>query len=466
MYCSHVDFSVATDEVETSKDESYNSEIELQRLTSEAVNETGDRDNRGVIAREDVPSNNKVPQLLLLAAIAVAISLAIAPTSNLVFSSQRSGISDGAPHRPMFVRFYSPGHCGTRFLTEIFMTSAVSSALPSSRYQHVQSQSQNLVTDQHHATSLYWNEDNLYLGPYTRAANLSLSQYQQHIGIDRFLPTIHMVDLDIDTTCLHRFDRHCHAKVDPERVYKDNPKRLELKDWNRHGNTTEMEHYLADSRMPRLAKIVQYFGPKDGLNQLVKFGHTHIFYDLMTYHKTLSKEFDLKWVRIRRKRINVARSFAQDNGGNRPDPCLSEKGVVICPWDELSVLKPSRDAWDGWTVFMQHIWFVDEVEARWRIFLKSQKGGKDMEMFTLKFQDDTDTINPSDIDDLAGFMNVDSPREIMSRMPKLSHISGDKMDETVMEAEALRYAQEAPWCSQNDLESPVAFELDCSPNSY
>ena len=463
MYCSHVDFSVTADAVASiSNDDSYNSEIELQPLTSEAGDGIDDRDNHAAIAREDISHNNKAPRCLLLTTIAVSVSLAIASTSKLVFSSQRSGMTDGAPPRPTFVRFYSPGHCGTRFLTEIFMTNAVSPALPSSRYHHVQSQMQ--VAD--HATSLYWNEDNLFVGPYTKAANLSLSQYQQHIGIDRFLPTIHMVDLDIDTTCLHRFDRHCHAKVDPERVYKDNPKRLELKDWNRHGNTTEMEHYLADSRMPRLAKIVQYFGPKDGLNQLVKFGHTHIFYDLMTYHKTLSKEFDLKWVRIRRKRINVARSFAQDNGGNRPDPCLSEKGVVICPWDETAILKPSRDAWDGWTVFMQHIWFVDEVEARWRIFLKSQKGGKDMEIFTLKFQDDTDTINPSDIDDLAGFMNVDSPREIMSRMPKLSHISGDKMDASVMEAEALRYAKEAPWCSQNDLESPVDFELDCSPNAY
>ena len=465
MYCSHVDFSVTADAVASiSNDDSYNSAIELQPLTSEAGDGIDDRDNHAAIAREDIPHNNKAPRCLLLATIAVSVSLAIASTSNLVFSSQKSGISDGAPHRPTFVRFYSPGHCGTRFLTEIFMSNAVSSALPSSRYHNVQSQMQ--VADQHHATSLYWNEDNLYLGPYTKAVNLSLSQYQQHIGIDRFLPTIHMIDLDVDTTCLHRFDRHCHAKVDPERVYKDDPKRLELKDWNRHGNTTELERYLADSRIPRLAKIVKYFGQKDGLNQMVKFGHTHIFYDLSTYHMALSKEFDLKWVRIRRKRINVARSFAQDSGGNRPDPCLSEKGVVVCPWDEMSILKPSRDAWDGWTVFMQHIWFVDEVEARWRMFLKSQKGGRDMEIFTLKFQNDTDTISPTDIDELARLMNVDSPREIMSRMPKLSHISGDKMDASVMEAEALRYAKEAPWCSQNDLESPVDFEVDCSPNSY
>ena len=461
-----MDFSTGEVAETCSKDDSYNSEIELQPLTSEAVNETGGRDSHAATAREDVPSNNKViPRCLLLTTIAVSISVAIASTPKLVVSSQRSGISDGAPHRPKFIRFYSTGHCGTRFLTEIFMTNAVLSDLRSSQYHHLPSQSAQ-TADQHHATSLYWNEDNLYLGPYTKAANLSLSHYQQHIGINRFLPTIHKADLDIDTTCLHRFDRNCHATVDPGRVYKDDLTRLELKSWNRHGNTTELEHYLVDSRVPRLAKIVNYFGPKDGLNQMVKFGHTHIFYDLSTYHKALSKEFDLKWVRIRRKRVNVARSFAQDNGGKRPDPCIGENGVVVCPWDEMSILKPSRDAWDGWTVFMQHIWFVDEVEARWRTFLKSQKGGTDMEIFTLKFQDDTDTINPSDIDELAVFMNVDSPREIMSRMPKLSHISGDKMDASVMEAEALRYAKEAPWCSQNVLESPVDFVLDCSPNAY
>ena len=458
MYCSHVDFSVTADAV------AETSEIELQPLTSEAGCGIDDRDNQAATAKEDVPSNNKVSLCLLLPAIAVSLSVAIASTSKLMFSSQRSGMSDGAPHRPTFVRFYSPGHCGTRFLTEIFMTNDVSSTLPSSRYHPVQPQMQ--VTAQHHATSLYWNEDNLFVGPYTKAANLSLSQYQQHIGIDRFLPTIHMSDLDIDTTCLHRFDRHCHAKVDATRVYKDDQKRLQLKEWNRYGNKTELEHYLVDSRIPRLVQIVNYFGPKDGLNQLVKFGHTHIFYDLATYHRALSKEFEVKWVRIRRKRINVARSFAQDNGGNRPDPCLSEKGVVVCPWDELSILKPSRDAWNGWTIFMQHLWFVDEVEARWRMFLKSQNVEKDIPIFTLKFQEDTDTISPFDIDELSQFMNVNSPREVMARMPKLSHISGDKMNATVMEVEARRYAQEAPWCEQNDMGSPAEFELDCRPNAY
>ena len=39
------------------------------------------------------------------------------------------------------------------------------------------------------------------------------------------------------------------------------------------------------------------------------------------------------------------------------------------------------------------------------------------------------------------------------------------MSQSEMEAEALRYAKEAPWC-QNDLESPVGFELDCSPTAY
>ena len=88
-----------------------------------------------------------------------------------------------------------------------------------------------------------------------------------------------------------------------------------------------------------------------------------------------------------------------------------------------------------------------------------------MEIFTLKFQEDSDAISSSDVDNLAAYMNVASPREVMGRMPHLSHIAGQKMSQSEMEAEALRYAKEAPWC-QNDLESPVGFELDCSPTAY
>jgi len=467
MYCSHVDFSVTVSAAApASSDTTSDSEIELQPLSPSSVAEgSGSSDKectRNEEGREGGPSNYYLSRLLVLVAIVVSIAAAIAAATKLVFSS----IKDGAPPRPTFVRFYSPGHCGTRFLTEIFMTKAVASTLPSSRHHHSQLPTSQ-VAAQHRATSLYWNEDSLYLGQYARAANLSLSQYQQHIGSNRFLPTIPMVDLDIDTTCLHRFDRKCHARVEPERVFKDDLRRVQLKGWNRYGNSTELEHYLVDNRIPKLSNIVQYFGPRDGLSQLVQFGHTHIFFDLTTYNMALSREFKVKWVRIRRRRTNVARSFAQDNGGKRPDPCLSEKGVVVCPWDETSILKPNRMVWDGWTVFQQHLWFVDEVEARWRMFLENQKGGRHLKVYVLRFQEDTDTISPADVDELASeFMNVDSPREVMKRMPHLSHISGDKMDETEMEAEALQYAQEAPWCQQNDLKSPVSFELDCSPNAY
>ena len=114
---------------------------------------------------------------------------------------------------------------------------------------------------------------------------------------------------------------------------------------------------------------------------------------------------------------------------------------------------------------MQHLWFVDEIEARWRVLVQNQGDDTKMDIFTLKFQENSDSISPNDVDDLAAFMNVASPREVMGRMPHLSHIAGPKMSQSEMEAEALRYAKEAPWC-QNDLESPVGFELDCSPTAY
>mmetsp|Transcript_23728 Transcript_23728/g.68231 ORF Transcript_23728/g.68231 Transcript_23728/m.68231 type:complete len:459 (+) Transcript_23728:53-1429(+) len=441
-------------------------EIELKPLTTSETEGYDDADHneeaRG--GGESVIKDSLCqPRPLLLFAICVSVSVALISSSKFAITSKRVSTNDGAPRRPTFVRFYSPGHCGTRFLTEIFMTNDVTATLSSrSKFR----QHQNQTSRQHYATSLYWNEDNLFLGPYTRTANLSLSQFQQHVGIERFLPITHMGELDIETTCFNRLERKCRAHIVPERVFKDDLNRLQLKNWNREGNTTELKRYLVEDRLPKLLKIMKFFGPKDGLNQLVKFGHTHIFYDLETYHREmLSHEFDVKWVRIRRKRINVARSFAQDSGGHRPDPCLSEAGVVICPFDKMSILKPSRIVWDAWTVFIQHLWFVDEIEARWRVFLKNQGDGR-VEIFTLKFQENSDTISPADVDELAAFMNVASPREVMRRMPHLSHIAGQKMSESEMETEALQYANTAPWCRQNDLESSVGFELDCSPDAY
>lgn len=437
------------------------SEIELKSLTSEANCEGCDENQVEEEARNKYSLLQPRP-LFSLAFCACSIFVAVISSSRAVLSSKRSDTNDGAPHRPTFVRFYSPGHCGTRFLTEIFMTNDIISTTNSpGGFRNHQNQSSRL----HYTPSLYWNEDNLYLGPYVRAANLTLPQYQQHIGVERFLPTIPKNALDIDTTCLQRFERNCHAKASPKRVFEDDLNRLQLKAWNREGNATELNRFFVEDRLPKLVKIINFFGRKDGLDQFVQFGHTHIFYDLDDYHRELSKSFNVKWVRIRRKRINVARSFAQDRGGRRPDPCLSEKGVVVCPFDKMSILKPSRIAWDAWTVFMQHLWFVDEIEARWRVFLKNQ-GDDTMEIFALTFQENSDSISPSDADDLAAFMNVASPREVMGRMPHLSHIAGPKMSQSEMEAEALRYAKEAPWCRQNDLESPVGFELDCSPNAY
>ena len=440
---------------------SCTSEIELKSLTSEANCEGCDDNHIGEEARGKYSLLQ--PRPLLPLAFCASIFVAIISSSRVVLSSKGSGTNHGAPHRPTFVRFYSPGHCGTRFLTEIFMTNDILSTTHSlDRFRNHKNQTAHL----HYAPSLYWNEDNLYLGPYVRAVNLSVSRFQQHIGVERFLPTIPKNALDIDTTCLRRFERNCHARVAPERVFEDDLNRLQLKAWNREGNLTELNRFLVEDRLPKLVKIMNFFGRKDGLEQLVKFGHTHIFYDLENYHRELSKFFNVKWVRIRRKRINVARSFAQDRGGHRPDPCLSEKGVVVCPFDKMSLLKPSRIAWDAWTVFMQHLWFVDEIEARWRVLLQNQRDDTRMEIFTLKFQENSDSICPPDVDDLAAFMNVASPREVMGRMPHLSHITGPKMTQSEMEAEALRYANEAPWCRQNDLESPVGFELDCSTNAY
>ena len=133
------------------------SEIELKSLTSEANCEGCDENQVEEEARNKYSLLQ--PRLLPLAFCA-SVFVAVISSSRALLASKRSDTNDGAPHRPTFVRFYSPGHCGTRFLTEIFMTNDIISTTNSpGGFRNHQNQTSHL----HYTPSLYWNEDNLYL---------------------------------------------------------------------------------------------------------------------------------------------------------------------------------------------------------------------------------------------------------------------------------------------------------------
>ena len=74
----------------------------------------------------------------------------------------------------------------------------------------------------------------------------------------------------------------------------------------------------------------------------------------------------IQLVRLRRDRLDTARSFAFDsssfkNGSGRLEPCGYAKpgvglGVVLCPRYHGTVLKVDAAVWEALDMFQKHLW--------------------------------------------------------------------------------------------------------------
>jgi len=92
-----------------------------------------------------------------------------------------------------------------------------------------------------------------------------------------------------------------------------------------------------------------------------------------------SDTLDVDFVRIVRNRIDVASSFLGDGARKGPVGYQHEtSGIVTNPAMKTVLLRFSSvdgrilpdELWWNWTIFQRYLWFSDEVEARWRVFLK------------------------------------------------------------------------------------------------
>ena len=103
------------------------------------------------------------------------------------------------------------------------------------------------------------------------------------------------------------------------------------------------------------------------------------------------------------------------------------------------------------------MWFCDEIEARWGIFLQENPGVRYYELDYVATEEDPNhqVLTPSSIDDLAlNFLRIDhSLSPYMQKIPKHSHVSETSkqksgMTQEAKEEQSIEYSKQAPWCLQ------------------
>ncbi len=345
--------------------------------------------------------------------------------------------------RVRFTQMWSTGHVGTRFLTTLL--------------QGPEFLDENFGWD-HSSTYMAWNELELP----------RMKQIESHDG-SKF---IWVPFLD---TSLHDFKAFVSNEESKRKGlgwYGGN----KIKELNRLGDSAALRAYLEEERIPALRSVYERYNnqvdhPEEKLNHFIKAGHSSVFFDLDDYYEVLSSTsldsqntIDVDFVRIRRNRIEVANSFISDKG--RMGPVESMKvahAVVTNPNMKTALLRfaslggplPDMVYWN-WTVFQKHLWFCDEIEARWRVFLKNHPEVRHYELSYTATGDDpyNQMLPPSSIDDLAlNFLEIGYPLSpYIQKISKRSHVTNKtevpRLTRKEKEEQAIEYSKQAPWCLQ------------------
>lgn len=372
----------------------------------------------------------------------------VATLQNRAESASKTVESLGnATRKPRFTQFWSSGHVGTKFLTTLF-------AHPS------------MVTRQEDLDYFVWMEHELSLGNLSPDVNQTLSSrdFQALLLGSQYLPK------SIDDTIVNRNPLRAKSFQSSLSWFGGQ----QVKKWNSKGERSALSEYVEQQRVPALEAVHEAF---PSVQHWIKFGHTAIFFPLPEYYHALSKRFDVTFVRIQRRRTQIAKSFSLDLGGHRPGPChyqLASNGIVTCPYYGTALLKfpfmvndTGKELWQSWSVFQQHLWLVDEIEARWQAFRTSVSSSKTQPRIHTTVFDEEDHLSPDSLDELANFLNVPSPRKYLQSTPIVSHKSQaqkerEQRERDLFHQEAIAYSQTAPWCKQNSIRHPIS--IDCDPS--
>ena len=100
----------------------------------------------------------------------------------------------------------------------------------------------------------------------------------------------------------------------------------------------------------------------------IESGHQNMLGELPGLAQMLGKQ--VRFVRMRRNRLDVAYSYAQKGEG----PCSPACIYCLCPLDAIARCPVDGQTWGMLTLFQQYLWFVDELECQWQALVHNEPG--------------------------------------------------------------------------------------------
>lgn len=378
---------------------------------------------------------------------------------NATAPSTTNSYSANTKKRVRFTQMWSTGHVGTQFLAGLM-------AAP------------DFIDKNCTGDYIAWNEWELPLTKPTESIyDLSLYDYKAMIASKHLTK-----NNDKGQKNFRRF-----MSSEPDRWYGGD----KIKQWNHEGNTAALRAYQEKERMPALRSVYERYNnqaknPNEKLTHFIKNGHTAMFFNLSDYYDVLSSTsldgettIDVDFVRIRRRRIEIANSFVSEPRLDLVDYGTKRAGIVSNPkmktalfrFESLGGPLPDEVYWN-WTLFQRHLWFCDEIEARWRVFLKEHPDVRYYELSYSASEENPDKqkLTPSSIDDLAlNFLDVGHPLSpYIKHISSFSHKTNSKkaihLSQEEKEEQAIEYSKQAPWCLQYEGERHISSgypRLDC-----
>jgi len=381
--------------------------------------------------------------------------------------------------RLRFTQFWSTGHVGTRYIAGLL-------AAPDYFEETEEGQSPRLVWGEYELPSM--------------SVELEASPELRGMSLRTFKNMMISWDAPGNREGSSLFQKH--VRYDDDHWYGG----VKIKEWNERGNRWILRGYQENERLLALRSVAERYRDSNGtprVTHFVKVGHTSVFFDLEDYYDVysgskatwtdpeLTVEIDMDFVRLRRRRVDVAMSFAAN--WTRADPVETGNQIRnICthPAMKTATLRLASvddgiipdDLWESWTIFQQYLWFADEIEARWMIFRNRHPN---VPVFDLGYVDGS--LPDKALDDLAvDFLGYPEPitpylTEIERKSHRVEKTKGESsvaapphdLTEEEQIRQAIEYAKEAPWCLQyegstvtiDDLDPLLTRQLDCSPEA-
>lgn len=122
--------------------------------------------------------------------------------------------------------------------------------------------------------------------------------------------------------------------------------------------------YVAERKVPKIVHVLR----ARKQHTWIESGHQNMLGELSGLAQMLGKQ--VRFVRMRRNRLDVAYSYSQKGEG----PCSPACIYCLCPLDPIARCPVDGETWGMLTLFQQYLWFVDELECQWQALVYNEPG--------------------------------------------------------------------------------------------